>query len=187
MSSKQSIDFEEHNRFSSDEEDEMDSTPFFGSDDPDEEDEEDDVDEFGVRLGTNIVVRNDQPENLQLVQYNAEYENLLRSAEKIARNRIAMNTRKQYNKANCNFIYWVFYYHKASLKAEFIELFSKAREEGQDVHLKKVIEQVVSEQEQCPLNLKEFQARVFFSYLLTYKTKSGNFFLLVVTMVKGVH
>ena len=99
MSSRQSSDFEEHIRLSSDEEDEIDNTPFFG------EDPNEDVDNYGMRVGTDIIVRNDGPENRQLVQYNAEYKNLLRSAEQIARNRIATNTRNQYNKANCNTLF----------------------------------------------------------------------------------
>ena len=144
----------------------MDNSPFFGEN-PNEEDNGDDVDDYGMRVGTDIIVRNNEPENRQLVQYNAEYENLLRSAEQIARNRIATNTRNQYNKANINFIYWVFYYHKVILKPEYIELFTKAREEGQDVYLKKVIEQMATEQEKCPLNLAKVAASSFF-FLLTH-------------------
>ena len=177
MSSVQSEDYEEVIRESSEEEDEMDSQPFFGSEDPsEEEDQDDDVDDLGMRVGTALAVRNDAPENLQLVTYSAEYENLLRNAEKIARNRIAANTRAQYNKANCNFIYWVYYYQQGVLKPEFIELFKDAREKGQDVYLKQVIEDVIVKEEKCPLNLAMFKANSFFSYILTYKAKDGNFF-----------
>ena len=84
MSSVQSEDYEEVIRESSEEEDEMDSQPFFGSEDPsEEEDQDDDVDDLGMRVGTALAVRNDAPENLQLVTYSAEYENLLRNAEKL--------------------------------------------------------------------------------------------------------
>ena len=113
---------------------------------------------------------------MALVRYNEEYEELLRNAEQIARNRIAANTRAQYNKANVNFVRWAWFYAKQYLKEEYIELFGGVYEAGQEVALMECIEKVVVQEERCPLNLNTFKAKVFFTYLLSYKTKTDLFF-----------
>ena len=105
------------------------------------------------------------------MRYNEEYEELLRNAEQIARNRIAANTRAQYNKANVNFVRWAWFYAKQYLKEEYIELFGGVYEAGQEVALMECIEKVAMQEERCPLNLNTFKAKVFFTYLLSYKTK----------------
>ena len=183
MSSKQDKNFERH--FSDIEESDCD-VPMFGED-TDEEEDVKDSDELDYPLEDSdlqVLAERDAgilanvvgPRDRQMVQYNAEYNRLLRDAEIIARNRIATNTRNQYNRANVNFIKWIYFYARENLKEEFIEKFQSAYIQGQEVYLIQVIEQVVIHDEVCPLNLKVMTAKTFFTYILSYKTQGGLFF-----------
>ena len=87
--------------------------PIFGLD-IDEEEEEQESDELDYPLEESDIqilaehdaniLANVVPRDRQMVQYNAEYNMLLRDAEIIAHNRIVTNTCNQYNRANVNFI-----------------------------------------------------------------------------------
>ena len=163
--------------------------PFFG-DDSDEEnlqDEDDELDypleaedlqliEQAAREEAGVLTKKDDIRDRQMVAYNAVYEKLLCDAEFIARNRIAANTRTQYNRANVHFIKWIFYYARDNLLPEYIEMFQLALVNGEDKGLVDIIEKVVMDQEICPLKVETFKAKTFFTYLLSFKTTFDRFF-----------
>ena len=111
-----------------------------------------------------------------LIKYNDEFQELLRKAEEIACNRIAANTRSQYNKASINFVRWLYFYAKHVLKQEFIDLFEHAYLDGQEIPLMEHIEKVVTQEERCPVDVGRLQAKTFFTYLLTFKAKEDLYF-----------
>ena len=132
--------------------------------------------EQAAREEAGVLTKKDDIRDRQMVAYNAVYEKLLCDAEFIARNRIAANTRTQYNRANVHFIKWIFYYARDNLLPEYIEMFQLALVNGEDKGLVDIIEKVVMDQEICPLNVDTFKAKTFFTYLLSFKTTLDRFF-----------
>ena len=124
MSSIPDVNFEKH--FSDiDESDEDDDVGFFGDDIDEEEDEvnkeeEDKVEKLpGMRDAyENLVLEKyGNHRETALIKYKDEYQELLRKAEAIARNRIAANTRSQYNKANIIFVHWLYFFRQTCSEA----------------------------------------------------------------------
>ena len=75
-----------------------------------------------------------------------------------------------------NFVKWLVYYCSLSLKLEYKDLFKEHYNGGQDVALTEIGTKVVAEEEKCPVDLKKFEARLFITYLLSYKKVDGTFF-----------
>ena len=106
MNSKPELNFEKH---FSDIDESDDDIALFGDDNDDDEvdDEEGDIKEEvpGTKVAYDELVwaKYGNSRETALIKYNDEYQKLLVKAEAIARNRIATNTRSQYNKANIIF------------------------------------------------------------------------------------
>ena len=138
--------------------------------------EDDDEEERALVLAESSELTYLEGRESRMVVYDEEFNKLLKEAVDVERNKIGENTRKQYNKANVNFVKWLVYYCPLTLKLEYRDLFKEHYNGGQDVGLTEIVTKVVAEEEKCPVDLRKFEARIFFTYLLSYKKVDGTFF-----------
>ena len=95
--------------------------------DVEEEDKEEEVSGTKSAYEDLILAKYGNNHVTALIKYNDEFQELLRKTEEITRNRIAANTRSQYNKANIIFVRLLYFYAKHILKQEYINLFEQKR------------------------------------------------------------
>ena len=55
-------------------------------------------------------------------------------------------------------------------------MFDEAYLDGQEVALNEVLNKVLLKEERCPVDVCRFQAKTFFTYLLTFKAKDDLYF-----------
>ena len=112
----------------------------------------------------------------RVVPYNPELEGLFAEANQARRLRINEATRRQYNNSNVQYVLWLFKFHKVHILADFLELYTEAFDEGGFEAVEEAIKKTIFEDEVCPLLLQKFDANMFFSFLMTYKTNEGIYF-----------
>lgn len=100
-----------------------------------------------------------------MIVHNPEHARMFEELKQVARMRISENTRKQYNRTNAAYVQWLFVNKKDFIKADFLDLFTEAFFQEEELGLIRVVNRVVVDEELNPIDFSKHTSDIF---LLTF-------------------